>query len=66
MRWNIRNMMRQAADDLDALPAARFPMAGGYADGLRQFSESLAELGKAPERWVEFAQLWCLKPEDLR
>lgn len=63
MRMNVCNMLRQAAAVLED---ENGHSEGGYAFCLRELAKHLAVLAREPHRWPEFAELYCLKAEELK
>ena len=60
MKLDARNMLRQAADTLDAMHRQQpHPFAGAPAFSLRELADNLDELGRKPEQYEEFAALYC-------
>ena len=57
MKVDARNLLKQSADALDA---TAHPYGAMYAFSLRELADNLDELGRNPEQYDEFAELYCL------
>lgn len=59
LRCDVRGLLERAAVALDKADD------GGRAFALRELSEHLVQVAQDPPIWPEFAELYCLKREDL-
>ncbi|MBN8844815.1 MAG: hypothetical protein J0H88_16360 [Sphingomonadales bacterium] len=58
-------LLSNAADTLDGLTPRKHPHAASDAFALREAAGNIEILFADRERFDEFAEIYCLKPEDI-